>query len=88
VPYSLPERELGSSTRTTIDCRARKAINERDRAYFTTVKQLQEHIDAFIRALQSDRTAVRVDEEKGLSAALQGPPYHSTLIQGTRPLSP
>jgi hypothetical protein len=33
VPYSPRERELGSSTPTTIDCRARKAINERDRAY-------------------------------------------------------
>jgi class 3 adenylate cyclase len=33
VPYSLRERELGSSTRTTFDCRARKPINERDRAY-------------------------------------------------------
>jgi hypothetical protein len=30
APYSLRERELGS---TTIDCRARKAIKERDRAY-------------------------------------------------------
>jgi hypothetical protein len=35
VPYSLRERELGSSAYQTIDCRDRKAINERDRAYIS-----------------------------------------------------
>ena len=33
VPYSLRVRELGSSAYQTIDCRDRKTINERDRAY-------------------------------------------------------
>jgi len=38
APYSLRERELGS---TTIDCRARKAIKERDPAYKKSQKNTQ-----------------------------------------------
>ncbi len=51
-------------------------------ASFPAVEQLQEHIDAFIAALQRDSQAIRLDQEKGLSAAIQKSPYHLTLIPG------
>src|SRR5437667_565771 len=37
----------------------------------------------FHRSIQRDSTALRLDQEKGLPAAVQEPPYHSTLIPGT-----
>src|SRR5438874_13691667 len=40
----------------------------------------------FHRSIQRDSTALRLDQEKGLPAAVQEPPYHSTLIPGTRAL--
>ncbi|HWN77354.1 MAG TPA: hypothetical protein VNN81_05630, partial [Bradyrhizobium sp.] len=33
--------------------------------------------------LQRDSRAIRLDQEKGLPAAIQKSPYHSTLIPGT-----
>ena len=36
------------------------------------------------RSVQRDRRAIRLDQEKGLPTAVQKPPYHSTLIPGTR----
>ena len=36
------------------------------------------------RRIQRDRRALRMDQEKGPSAAVQKSPYHSTLIPGTR----
>jgi len=37
----------------------------------------------FHRSIQRDSRAIRLDQEKGLSAAIQKSPYHSTLIPGT-----
>jgi transposase len=37
----------------------------------------------FHRRIQRNRRAIRLDEEEGLPAAVQKPPYHSTLIPGT-----
>jgi hypothetical protein len=36
-----------------------------------------------MRSSQQDRRAIRLDQEKGLPAAVQKAPYHSTLIPGT-----
>src|ERR687898_618943 len=38
----------------------------------------------FHRSIQRDSRAIRLDQEKGPSAAFQKSPYHSTLIPGTR----
>src|SRR5215204_842766 len=35
------------------------------------------------RSLQRDSRAIRLDQEEGLPAAVQKPPYHPTLIPGT-----
>ena len=51
-------------------------------ASFTAVEQLQEHIDAFIAAY--NETAQPFAWKKGLSAPVQKPPYHPTLIPSTR----
>ena len=54
-------------------CRARSAS-------FTSVEELQGHIDAFILASH----AIRMDQEEGLPAAVQNrPPYHPAVIPGT-----
>jgi hypothetical protein len=37
----------------------------------------------FHRSIQRDSRAIRLDQEKGLPAAVQKSPYHSTLIPGT-----
>src|SRR5438128_10629451 len=38
----------------------------------------------FHRSIQRDSRAIRLDQEKGLPAAVQKSPYHSTLILDTR----
>jgi hypothetical protein len=39
---------------------------------------------SFTAGIQRDSRAIRLDQEKGLSAQVQKSPYHSTLIPGTR----
>ena len=52
-------------------------------ASFTSVAQLREHIDAFIDAYNENAHALRLDQNQGPSASLQGPPYQSIVIPGT-----
>jgi transposase len=50
---------------------------------FTSLKQLQEHIDAYVNAYNDKAEPFRLDQEKGPSTPVQRPPYHSALIPGT-----
>jgi hypothetical protein len=52
-------------------------------ASFTDIKQLQEHIDAFVATYNDNAEPFAWKKKKSLSAPLQKPPYHSALIQGT-----
>ena len=52
-------------------------------ASFTSVEELQEHIDAFISSLQRDSHAIRMDQEEDLPAAVQKSPNHPAVIPGT-----
>lgn len=52
-------------------------------ASFTSLKQLEQHINAYINAY-NDKAEPFVDQEKGPTTPLQRPPYHSALIPGTR----
>ena len=53
-------------------------------ASFTAIEQLQGHIDAFIAAYNETAEPFAWTKKKGLPAAVQKSPYHSTLIPGTR----
>ena len=53
-------------------------------ASFTAVEQLQERIDAFIKAYNETAEPFAWTKKKGPPAAVQKLAYHSTLIPGTR----
>jgi uncharacterized protein YpmS len=46
-------------------------------ASFTSLKQLQEHIDAYINAYNDKAEPFLLDQEKGPSTQVQRSPYHS-----------
>jgi hypothetical protein len=54
---------------------------------FTSLKQLQDHIDAYVRIQRKGR-ALCLDQEKGPATPFQRSPYHSALIPGTRTPGP
>jgi hypothetical protein len=56
-----------------------------ERASFTAVKELQEHIDAFIRIYNDKAEPFVWTKKKVPTAPIQRPPYHSALIPGTSP---
>ncbi|MGC0395684.1 hypothetical protein ABIF91_008070 [Bradyrhizobium sp. USDA 241] len=51
---------------------------------FTSLKQLQEHIDAYVNAYNDRAEPFVWTKKKGPSTPFQRPPYHSALIPGTR----
>jgi hypothetical protein len=60
---------------------------------FTSIKQLQDHIDAYVNAYNDRAEPFVWTKERGPSTPVQRPPYHSALIpatstaQGDPPLS-
>jgi hypothetical protein len=52
-------------------------------ASFTSLKQLQEHIDAYINAYNEKAEPFVWTKKKGPPTPIQRPPYHSALIPGT-----
>jgi transposase len=52
-------------------------------ASFTSLKQLQEHIDAYIKAYNDKAEPFVWTKKKSPSTPLQRPPYHSAMIPGT-----
>ena len=50
---------------------------------FTSLKQLQDHIDAYVNAYHDKAQPFVWTKKKGPSTPIQRPTYHSTLIPGT-----
>jgi DDE superfamily endonuclease len=54
---------------------------------FTSLEQLKGHINAFIKAYNDKAEPSIWTKKKGPSTPVQGAPYHSALIPGTRLVS-
>src|SRR6478609_7275327 len=72
---------VAQSGRNLVFCPARPVT---ERRFLHRHRAIAAAHRCFHCSIQPDSRAIRMDQEKGSSAAVQESPYHSTLIPGTR----